>query len=320
MVSIQMPYNKKSGRKLNIIHQEDFSTSGAKAPAAKSSWSVQSTTHTSDAVVIPPFKEYVTLKKSMLSDNESKLLTTPFVDDLNGPREKELRRKLPEDYTISHDQNANLEFRLEQCLFYKEMVESFFKELDISWDNILFWLLASRESLIRLDRDSPGHLSYESVISNRSGFEIETFTRDGNNKKLELFDRTDQKWQKLLLRLQQPTAERLRLSSLACKAVLGACGFNVWYLAKQCDIVVSHISQKIKGSTDSHEPTFRTTMCRVCYELVSTSKPCGFFNRGITDTIALSMERSGKPPHTDPAGRTLVKAKTKRKAMMREMT
>jgi hypothetical protein len=263
MVSVQIPYNKTSGRRLNVVHQETFSSSG---PAAKSSCSVQSTTHTSDAVVVPLFKEYVTLKKSMLSDNGSKLLTTPFVDDLNGPHEQELRRKLPEDYTISHDENANLEFRLEQCLFYKEVVEQFLKEIEISWNDILFWFLASKESLVRLNETIPGNLSYQNVVSNRLGFETEKFIRDGNIKRLGLFDRNDQKWQNLLLRLQEPTARKLRLSSLACKAVLAACDFNVWYLAKQCEIVLSHISQNIKGSTGTHELTFRAAMCRVCYE------------------------------------------------------
>ena len=318
-MSIQTPSKRISGRLLKTVHHENFFTPGVKTAVVKSSWRVQSVTHASDAVVIPPFKEYVTLKKSILSDNESKLLTTPFVDNLNGPHEKELRRKLPQDYIISHDENANLEFRSEQRLFYKNVAESFWKELDVSWNDILFWLLASKESLLRLNRANRGYLSYESVISDRSDFEKETFIRDGNNKKLELFDRTDQKWQKLLLSLQQPDANKLRSSALACKAFLTACGFNVWYLAQQCDIIVSHISQKIRGSTDTHQPTFRAAMCRVCYELVSTSSPCEFSNRGRTDTTALSMEKSGNTPHLQLVARKLVKVKKQPKAMTSEM-
>jgi hypothetical protein len=264
MLSIQLPFEKKPESTSKDVKQDTFKP-GSRAITAKSSWSIPTTTYTSQAVLVPHFREHVTLKKSILSDNESKLLVTPFVPE---SLEIEMMKQLPKSYSISHDNNVNMDLRSEQCRFYKDAIDVFLEELGISWSDILFWLLASEQSISRLNGNSPSNKNYRRVLCDRSAFENEKFTRNRVVHKLEMFDRTDQKWQELLHGLQKPTADRLRLSSLACMSILKACGFNVWYLVKQCDIVRSHVSRKIKSSTDTSELTYRVAMCRVCHELV----------------------------------------------------
>ncbi|KAH7381715.1 hypothetical protein BKA66DRAFT_570839 [Pyrenochaeta sp. MPI-SDFR-AT-0127] len=267
MSSIEVPFDKKSiNTALKDISQEIFTKAKPKDIAIRSAWVAPMTTYRSEAIKIPPFKEYVSLKNNILADNVSKLLATPYIQDGYFKDRDKLLKQLPCHYELKHDENALLDLRLEQCRFYKDTVESLLREIDISWDEILFWLLAAKTTIININNKSTGSDQFERLLCERSHYHNEDFVRDEVAKKAVLFDRTSSIWQDLLSQLQEPSPRQLRLSAITCATLLKECNLSIWYLAQQSELVRKHISTKAKGPTPISHFTFGKVVCIVCHQ------------------------------------------------------
>jgi hypothetical protein len=267
MPPVQAPWNKNtSNRGLPDITQEVYIKANPKDTVIKTALFVTPTKYKSDAVKIPPFKEYVSLRNNILADNETKLLATPYFQDGDYTGRQALMKALPYMYEMTHDENGPLDLRKEQCRFYKDSIEAFLTEIGVAWNDVLYWLLASDEMLTRTNNTSPGSELFEAVVLERSRYHIEEFKRDEELKKAELFNRSSKKWRAFLPQLQQPTAGALRLAATACAAILQECEFSVWYLAQQSELVQDHISRKTQTGQTTKRSTYREMMCGVCHQ------------------------------------------------------
>ncbi|USP82641.1 hypothetical protein yc1106_09915 [Curvularia clavata] len=267
MPAIQMSFDRNCASKgLPDIGQEIFIKAKPKDPVVRSTLSAPTTKYRSEAVIIPPFKEYVSLKNNILADNESKLLATPYFEDEDYESRQALLDALPYMYELTHDEKGPLDLRKEQCRFYKTSIEAFLKEIGVTWDNVLYWLLAPDHTLKHINASISGSESFSTVVLERSQYNIEEFERDGEIKTTTLFDRGDEKWRSFLLQLEEPSVLTLRLAATACAAVFQECEFSIWYLAEQSSSVQENVWRKTSSGKNAAQSAYRQIVCRVCHQ------------------------------------------------------
>jgi hypothetical protein len=267
MASIQTSFSKSNNKdSLKDISQEIFTRTVPKSTVVKSTWSAPTALFKPEAVRIPPFKEYVSLRTNILADNESKLITMPYLgdEDEEGAQEA-LVRVLPFIYEIRHDVNALLDLRNEQCRFYKDTIETFLGEIGITLNMLLYWLLAPATDVDSINQSLHAHGNFRHLILDRAPYNTEVFRRE-EEITTELFVREDTKWQALLQQIQEPTAGQLRLTAVACAAIMTECEFSVWYMARQSKTMQDHILSKTKAPQGVPQFTFGSIVCRVCHE------------------------------------------------------
>jgi len=266
MPTIQFPFEKGQNKDhLKEVSQEIFTKATPKDTVVRSSWSVPTTAYRYRGIRIPSFKEYVSLKTNILADNESKLLTMPYLwDDDEEGEQRELIDKLPLIYEIKNDFNAASDLRDEQCRFYTDSIEPFLTDIGITWDTILYWLLAPKAYLRRIDRSVPqdSHVNF----SDRSTYEEEVFYRGDEKKEAKLFERRPGQWQELLRQLKEPSFGQLQTAALACAAILASCKFSPWYMARQSATMRNYVRSKTTAAEPAPDFTFRSVMCSVCHE------------------------------------------------------
>lgn len=268
MTSIDVPYEKgRPKEQMRDISQEIFIKISSKETVTKSTWSIPVTTHKTDAALIPPFKEYVSLKMNVLADNEAKLITMPYLGEEHSQGAQDrLRRRLPQNYEIRHDLNALLDLRNEQCRFYYDTMESFLTDIDISWETVLFFLLAPDEKIRLINRNLvAGCHGFESLLLNRSAYEQEKFRRDEEMRTADVFDRDTKHWANFLYQTRIPSAPKLRLAGLACAAILSECGLSPWYMASKSKIMQDYVQTKLRSVEYVSNMAFKMIVCRVCH-------------------------------------------------------
>ncbi|RYO70162.1 hypothetical protein AA0113_g3344 [Alternaria arborescens] len=267
MSPIQVPFDRSANTKRMLdMSQEVYVKAKPKDTVTKSGLAAPPTKYKSDAPMIPPFKEYVSLRNNILADNESKLLATPYFQDEDYTGREILLDTLPYIYEMTHDENGPLDFRKEQCRFYKDAIEVFLSEIGIAWNDILYWLLAPERNITRINDLAPGSKYFEAHVLERSRYDIEEFERDGVPKRNVLFKRNDRKWREFLPQLKEPSTSALRLAATACAAVLQECEFSIWYLARQSEAVQNHVAKKTACGQAARQSTYKEMLCRVCHQ------------------------------------------------------
>jgi len=265
MSSIQIPFEKNSVKQgLQVISQEIFTRAKPKRAVSTSSWAVPTTVYRCDAVTIPSFREHVSLRTNLLADNESRLLTTPWLGDEVESRD-ELQYSLPQHYEMTHDEKGPLDLRHEQCRFYKDSVEASLSELGISWNEVLYWLLASDSLIKQTNCTLSGSSHFETILLKRSQYQTEVFDRD-EEVTTTLYRPKSKKWQRFFAQLKETSAQQLRLAAVLCEAISNECNFNIWYLARQSPLVQDHVRRKIKNAQAVPKITYRQAACRVCHQ------------------------------------------------------
>lgn len=267
MPVIQTPLEKGHNKDhTKEISQEIFLKGTLKDSVIKSNWSVPTVTYRTGGVRIPSFKEYVSLKTNILADNESKLMTLPYLGDADDKKaeeaQEELIRKLPTVYEIRHDINAVYDFRQEQCRFFTESVDEFLVDIGLTWDAILYWLLVPDERL----KEAVGNTRKSSDVDllDRSAYEIEEFQRDGKKKAI-LFVRGPNCWRGLLSQLKALSIEEIWTSALVCAAIFANCNLSPWYIASRCETMQKYVRGKTSARQSTQEFSFRSIACRVCH-------------------------------------------------------
>jgi len=263
MKAIQVPLEK--GHNNKEISQEIFPKT-SKDPVIKSSWSVPTTKYRIGGVHVPSFKEYVSLKANILADNESKLMTLPYLGDADDKKTEEAQEALvltlPTLYEIRHDVNAMYDIRMEQCRFYTESVNDFLTDIGITWDALLYWLLLPAERL----KHAVGYTQGSSDIGllDRSAFESDEFQRDGKKKAI-LFAQDPDLWRDLLSQLKALSVEEIRTAALVCAAIFTHCNLSPWYMVSQCETMRNHVKKKTLAAQSTRDFSFRKIVCRVCH-------------------------------------------------------
>ncbi|KAH7406203.1 hypothetical protein DE146DRAFT_608522 [Phaeosphaeria sp. MPI-PUGE-AT-0046c] len=267
MQDIQSMLAKSNVPNTKEMGQEIFAKATSKGSTTKTTSSVPAITYVPEKLQIPPFKEYVSLKTNILADNESKILTLPYLGD-NEPehRQQVLRNDLPTRYEILHDENALLDLRSEQCHYYYDTIEAFLGDLGLKWDTMIYWLLSSATDLRHKNRISEGHAEFEEILQDRAPYDKEFFCRDGNNLEATLFESGSDHWRNLLTQLQEPSVGNLRLIAIAGAAIMRHCSFSPWYMVKRCKTMQGYVHAKLERAKDVPDFTFRDILCRICHE------------------------------------------------------
>lgn len=267
MSQAQTPFDKSSTNgSLRSFSQETFTKAKLKDLTVTSIWSATPTLYECNAVTIPPFKEYVSLRINLLADNESRLLATPYFQDENDDSRKEMLDALPHQYEMKHDEQGPIDLRTEQVRFFKHSFEAFLEEVHVSWNAILYWLFAKSSHIKHMNKSMTGSHQFEAHLVDRSRYDIEEFERDEEQVKNELFNRESKKCQAFFRQLKPIDAKELRLSALICEAVFQECNFNIWYLAQHSELVRDYVWGKTKGPQADAMLTYRQATCRVCHE------------------------------------------------------
>ncbi|KAI8937747.1 hypothetical protein NX059_005447 [Plenodomus lindquistii] len=267
MPAVQMRSESTSkGGEGNYITQEILVKSNARDSVVASTWVCPPTVYTCDAIVVPPFREYISLSTNLLSDNESKLLATPLILEETEENRQKLLEQLPIHYEMTHDTKGPLDLRNEQCRFYKQSFEGFLAEIGMTWDTILYWLFAPDQIIKDINDTEEGDREFEALLLDRPRYSEEEFQRDGQMMTISLFDRDDKKCRSFFSSLRTVVAQELRLSAIIAEAVFEECNFSLWYMARQSDLYQEYVQKKTRRAQAEARLTYRQVACRVCHQ------------------------------------------------------
>ncbi|KAL6712503.1 hypothetical protein ACN47E_000380 [Coniothyrium glycines] len=260
-----------SGKPGRSITQDVFSKGNVKDQVTRSTWSAPVKMHASNSIVVPAFREYVSVKKSVLADNVSKLTFTPYhvgeLEDAEVADVTHWREKLCWYFEMERENNNNLDLRHEQCRFFEHTVGVIFQEIGITWGDVLYWLLAPDDKIHALNSTRPNSADFKDVIFRRSAHCNETFQRAGESHKAVLFTPEDKTWSEYLAeRHTEPECASLRLAALAGALFLKEGKFSIWYLAFQSETMRAFLSRKTNDIARAAQYSYRNAACRICHQ------------------------------------------------------
>ncbi|KAF2192307.1 hypothetical protein K469DRAFT_620423 [Zopfia rhizophila CBS 207.26] len=263
MKPIQHPTLPKGAEKEKVIKMtQEVVHSGRSQNGVKSYISMPITPYKSTAVDVPFYHDYVGLRDNVLAENNRKLLYWPYFqeEELADLGKKGLWNELDEQFDMVNDKRPRHVLQAEQCRVHSPYVEKFLKDIDVPWENVLFWLLAQDEDINHINQTS----------NDLSSAEFEPLLLDRTPHCEEDFDRDRRRWKIVFSKLPKPSFRNLRLSALACSIFLRLCDFSMWHLARQSKAAQLQMPKDVRGSREvdnrNLEFTFRKSACRVCHE------------------------------------------------------
>ncbi|ORY05301.1 hypothetical protein BCR34DRAFT_633157 [Clohesyomyces aquaticus] len=277
MKAIQIPTDSYTGkeRTLNITHEINFNVKGRKqTPKPYLSIPGVGPPYTHTAIKVPYFHEYTTLKDNILVLNEPKLLHYPFFADEDMARLKE-----PDWEDIENNHKLDIEgqglsnLHTEKSRMYFRHVEDFLKEIGVTWESIIFWLLAPADDIKAMSKASGGSTTFDVILLDREPHR--DFVPGAEN------------WILFLATLPKPTVSSLKLSALACAAFLKQCNFQIWHVARRSQCMQEYFQGRLEAYTSIKENMrfqFRTYACRICHQHHCLS------HGGMGETAILSKE------------------------------
>ncbi|KAF2110027.1 hypothetical protein BDV96DRAFT_219670 [Lophiotrema nucula] len=221
---------------------------------------------------LPYFSEYATLQSNHLIENENKLIFHPYPGE---NREKDINLEgLGKHYDLEADERESTLDRRLQCRVFKTSVENTMTKLGISWENIIFWLLAEVDLIDNINQ-GPGF----PYLKDREAYSQEMKKDDTAWKKERLFNREDDKWKDLISRLQPPTLSKLRTTAAFClafsrvfsKLVSKVFVLSIWHVARYSDVARREVfapprpGQRTEPASDA-DFTYRKWACRICFQ------------------------------------------------------
>jgi hypothetical protein len=261
MATISFATSKKSLRLVagNIAH--DIFPASRSGGGGKTQISAPITTIKSNSVTVPSYREYVHLQKSVLVENNTKLLYWPYWgdEDDKDPKKAELWAELRERYEMLYENDPDRLLRKEQHLFYGPYVEVVLEDLRITWDHIFYWFLARVHEV-------------KSILGDFIDVQDQEFRTllDGREPHNQTFNRSDPMWTKVLARIAKPSARMLWVSATLCSIFQDRTGISMWHLARQSERADYHMLGVMQDTqeTQKHDTVFTYGMktCRVCHE------------------------------------------------------
>ncbi|KAF2876911.1 hypothetical protein BDV95DRAFT_133448 [Massariosphaeria phaeospora] len=222
---------------------------------ANSYLSAPITRYKSKTVNVPYHHEYISVQDSVLVENDRKILAWPYFEDEDDALRPDFSEDLRSNYDIRNLEHPERIVLAEQCRVYYPCTNDFFEELGITFDHVIYWLLAPDEVIIRInDRDSNG-----------DKFERLLLKREQHCDKA--LDRTSEKWKAIFAQLSTPSATALRCSALACSTFSKQGAFRLWHLIRQTQRFMDLVSVDVQTSIQSESGfSYRDVLCRVCHE------------------------------------------------------
>ncbi|KAF2270827.1 hypothetical protein CC78DRAFT_573183 [Lojkania enalia] len=218
------------------------------------------TSYRSSGPSVPAFHEYVSLKKNILVGGDRKMIYWPYL----GEGSQELSIELEKHYDLEMDDHERHIVQAEQCRLYQPHVEAFFAEVEVTWEDILFWLLAQPNDIREICSDQdlvPAELE-KKILGRRIHCQ-------------EDFDRDAPKWKAFFSTLPRPCMNKLLLANIVCSEFLDLFGLSIWQLARRSkvvQIVELGMNEVVKaGSFLDKDFTYRQLSCRLCHQYYCNS-------------------------------------------------
>lgn len=230
---------------------------------------------TSDAVTMPPFGEYVSLKENVLAENNKKKLVAPYLaDDQDQDQDKQsLWEELRKNYDLVYERWPNRNYRVQQCEAFRDYVDPFLEEAGCDMKDVLRYLLATDSELEAL---KPAGLPEKEVKTwlNREMSQFEYANpkvKKDKQEKTEHYRPDDTRWRNVYKYLDHTTSDRLARAGLACAAFYKQCDFSLWLIAEKSDCLeqLIEITEDVADISNiiSSEASFdyNSIACRVCH-------------------------------------------------------
>ena len=164
-------------------------------------------------------------------------------------------------YQMANESRPLHVLRDEQCRTLGPYLENFLEEMNLDWDDIMFWFLAQDSNIQQIDPAWTKTAEFQSLLTARNA------KSDEGKNTGDLFDRGSAKFERFFAELITPSPRNLRLSAIACAEFLKYRKFSMWHLARRSDSTrarMLHLAQSsFKTKTNF---SYRDRLCRICHE------------------------------------------------------
>ncbi|KAI9810172.1 MAG: hypothetical protein M1827_006617 [Pycnora praestabilis] len=219
MRGIQFPTQSKGAppsKDIGKLTQEAKAGQVVKITGGKSDktyLSVPLTTYASDAVTVPAYTSYITLRRNLLAENDKNLLYWPYFGDEVEKEKSSLFEELELRFQNRIRDLPRRRLRSEQALKFAPYVKRFLSEVGCGVADVLYYFIQPKESY---------------------------------------FNRDQKKWIGLFERLPKPQHRALALAGLASRAFFNVAGFSIWHVIKSKDVLLEPLSlEKLAADTPS---------------------------------------------------------------------
>ncbi|PSN70111.1 hypothetical protein BS50DRAFT_548006 [Corynespora cassiicola Philippines] len=237
----------------SVLISQEVLDGRRKNDAVRSCFQIPVTSYRSDAVKIPPFKEYLSVKRSILVENQTKLWYYPYLQDDDLQARHFLYKDLPAVYHMKNELQPFHNLHTEQSRFYRSLALGLLQELGLGLEHILCWFLAPQDEIKSGNASLTGSNAFEPYVLNRA---------------LHLHDnyREEELWKGFLATMDPLPVTKVRMAAIACLVFLEGCDFSLWHLARRCDAAQAYILSVTQVSRPVHGFSYRSKACRVCHE------------------------------------------------------
>lgn len=183
------------------------------------------TIYASDAVSVPPYLNYIPIRRNILAENDRSLKYYPYFGE-DGPGKKlGLEKELEERF---NDRIKHLPFRhwcAEQADKLLPYTRRYLEQLSCEFSDVLYLFLDTNHTR------KPG----EGSSGTSQDWYAACFAAES--------DRASKKWQTLFCSMQSPGQQALARAELACKAFYTATKLSLWYIVKNHDVTVNLLAR-----------------------------------------------------------------------------
>ena len=193
---------------------------------------------TSLANDVPEYAHYVSLKSNVLAPNTKTMTVWPYFGD-GAPDPEEFE----DHYFMDTDQRHRKIRRLLEAQRVEEYIESALRDLQISWDDVLHFLLDACPDV--------GKNTVAQAALKKRDTDLEDFPRVRGSKK----------WTKVLLSLSSSATENLTKAAILCDNFQSMAKFPLWHVARR--------SAAFKQALESQDPpasSIDSRTCRLCFQ------------------------------------------------------
>lgn len=175
--------------------------------------SAKYTTFTSDVPDVPSYAHYVSIKNNILAPNVTKLICWPYFGD---EYDMSSLSNLREQYHLDIDDRERKLGLLLKAQKYESYVESALADLEISWADVLRFLLEPHP-------DIGNSADAMKALSNRHEFCEHDFSR------------ISERWQSILSELPASKPEKLARAAVLCDNFQKLAKFSLWHVAHRSE-------------------------------------------------------------------------------------
>jgi len=208
--------------------------------------------YTSEAVSVPPYLSYISIRRNILAENDRSLKYYPYFGE-EGPGKKSGLEKELEDRFNNRIKDLPLRhWFAEQAEKLGPYAARYLEDVGCQMMDVLY-LLLDTDRLIEPDEVS--------ASGSMRKWHVRCFATD--------FGRTNKKWQEVFCRLRCPEQQALARADLACRAFYNTTKLSLWYIVRNHESATSLLtwSQEKKGSPSGSQglSTYADLGCLVCH-------------------------------------------------------